>query len=381
MSLELPKHIVDAINKNETSIGDSPALPPEDESKFLFKLINKEYTDLTDGIGSIETVKNELPMLITSCRKNEANSIPALENLCIEVINRIMPIPQDTIDIQANIVNGIDVKQQRLVPEETLDFSFDSIDDMKNLTDEIYKRRMLNALISGASVVISKDIEIYLSSLYKINPDLPSLYNKIMKYNDILLYSEKDTLNQNENTEGGNVDVYIQSQENMVTIEAEGIMFPILFCETIKGLLELAISHGLPEEKEKAEYVLKKSDFKLAENWDIRIGIPLWKKITAMFEKINADVYDVGVNFFFMQLALKHCYEFNEFLQEVFLGTKNGERLLANMVDEIMNNKEQDEFNDYMKSKNDATYQINDNDYFTADEMIVDSENSFDYIK
>ena len=43
------------------------------------------------------------------------------------------------------------------------------------------------------------------------------------------------------------------------------------------------------------------------------------------------------------------------------------------MVDEIMNNKEQDEFNDYMKSKNDATYQINDNDYFTADEMIVDS--------
>ena len=280
---------------------------------------------------------------------------------------------QDTIDIQANIVNGIDVKQQRLVPEETLDFSFDSIDDMKNLTDEIYKRRMLNALISGASVAISEDIEIYLSSLYKINPDLPSLYNKIMKYNDILLYSEKDTLNQNENTEGGNVDVYIQSQENMVTIEAKGIMFPILFCETIKGLLELAISHGLPEKKQKAEYVLKKSDFKLAENWDIRIGIPLWKRITAMFEKINADVYDVGVNFFFMQLALKHCYEFNEFLQEVFLGTKNGERLLANMVDEIMNNKEQDEFNDYMKSKNDATYQINDNDYFTADEMIVDS--------
>lgn len=380
MSLELPKHIINAINKNETSIGDSPALPPEDESKFLLKLINKEYADLTDGVENVETIKDELPMLITMCRKNESNNIPALESLCIEVINRIMPIPQDTIDIQANIVNNIDVKQQRLVPEETIDFSFDSICDMKNLTDEIYKRRMLNALISGASVVISEDVEIYLSSLYKINPDLPSLYNKIMKYNDILLYSEKDTLNQNENTEGGNVDVYIQSQENMVTIEAEGIMFPILFCEVIKGLLELAISHGLPEEREKAEYILKKSDFKLAENWDIRIGIPLWKRITAMFEKINVNIYDVGVNFFFMQLALKHCYEFNEFLQEVFLGTKNGERLLSDMITEIINSKEQDEFNDYMKSKNDATYQINDNDYFLPDELIVDSENNFDYI-
>lgn len=381
MSLELPKHIINAINKNETSIGDSPALPPEDESKFLLKLINKEYADLTDGVENVETIKDELPMLITMCRKNESNNIPALESLCIEVINRIMPIPQDTIDIQANIVNNIDVKQQRLVPEETINFSFDSIDDMKNLTDEIYKRRMLNALISGASVVISEDVEIYLSSLYKINPDLPSLYNKIMKYNDILLYSEKDTLNQNENTEGGNVDVYIQSQENMVTIEAEGIMFPILFCEVIKGLLELAISHGLPEEREKAEYILKKSDFKLAENWDIRIGIPLWKRITAMFERINVNIYDVGVNFFFMQLALKHCYEFNEFLQEIFLGTKNGERLLSDMVTEIMNSKEQDEFNDYMKSKNDAAYQINDNDYFLPDELIVDSENSFNYIK
>lgn len=381
MSLELPKHISNAINKNETSIGDSPALPPEDESKFLLKLINKEYADLTDGVENVETIKDELPMLITMCRKNESNNIPALESLCIEVINRIMPIPQDTIDIQANIVNNIDVKQQRLVPEETINFSFDSIDDMKNLTDEIYKRRMLNALISGASVVISEDVEIYLSNLYKINPDLPSLYNKIMKYNDILLYSEKDTLNQNENTEGGNVDVYIQSQENMVTIEAEGIMFPILFCEVIKGLLELAISHGLPEEREKAEYILKKSDFKLAENWDIRIGIPLWKRITAMFERINVNIYDVGVNFFFMQLALKHCYEFNEFLQEIFLGTKHGERLLSDMVTEIMNSKEQDEFNDYMKSKNDATYQINDNDYFLPDELIVDSENSFDYIK
>ena len=246
---------------------------------------------------------------------------------------------------------------------------------MKNLTDEIYKRRMLNALISGAAIVISEDVEIYLSSLYKINPELPSLYNKIMRYNDILLYSEKDTLKQDTNTEGGNVDVYIQSQENMVTIESKGIMFPILFCETVKGLLELAISHGLPEEREKAEYVLKKSDFKLAENWDIRIGIPLWKRIAAMFEKINANIYEVGVNFFFMQLALKHCCEFNEFLQEVFLGTKNGEKLLSDMVNEIMKDKEQDEFNDYMKSKNDATYQINDDEYFTSDEIIVDSEN------
>lgn len=373
--MELSKYIINSINRNETSIGDNPAIPPEDETKFLYKIIKKEFEELTNGIDNVDTIKEKLPSLLIDCIKNENNNIPALEELCISVVDKFMPIPEDTIDIEAKIVNKVDAKQQRLVPEDTSDFSFDSIDDMSHLTDEIYKRRLLNALINGAAMYYAtKKTEYYLIDLFKINPDLPALYNKILTYNNILLYTEKDTLEDGKNTDAGSVDVYIQSQDNMVKIKSQGIIFPILLFETIKGLLELAISHGLPDNREKAEYIIKKTDFKLADNWDMRIGLPLWNRIVAMFEKINVDLDEIELNFLFMQLSMLETYDFNNTMKEIFAGTKQGEHLLADIVYEIKEKIEKDDFDDYIQKQNDATYQIADDEYYEPEELIVDSD-------
>lgn len=379
MSLSISKHILKAINKNETSLGDHPALPPDDESKFLLKIVEHEFGYQTNAIGveNIEEIKNNLPSMITSCKKLEENSRNALENLCVEIINRIMPIPDDTLNIEASIVNNIDVDSERLVPEKTDDFSFDSINDMKYLTDEIYKRRMLNCLISGASTMYMFKPDFFLTDLYKINPELPYLYEKIMRYNEILLYSENDDITNEDSTDAGCVNIYIETDMNKVRVHSEGIIFPVLLSETIKGLLELAISHGLPENREKAEYVLKKADFKLAENWDLRLGMPLWNRIEKAFKDIDVNIDEIGVNFFFMQLSMLEPSEFNNFLQEVFLGTKDGMERLFNMVNNIMQEKDMDEFDDYMKNMNASQYQITDADYFEPDELIIDSENYF----
>lgn len=80
-------------------------------------------------------------------------------------------------------------------------------------------------------------------------------------------------------TDGGKVDVNLSSSDNIVSIKSQGILMPILLEETIKGILELAISHGLPKNSAKAQYIISKSDFKLAEMWDMRIGLPLWEHI------------------------------------------------------------------------------------------------------
>jgi hypothetical protein len=370
--IELPKHIINSINKNETSIGEHPSLPPDDENKFLLKVIKDTFYKLSDGVTGINELKETLPSLVTMCHKNESNSISSLEELCLKVVNDLMPIPDDTIDIDACIVNNIDVKQQRMVPEDTVDFSFDSISDMNYLTDEVYKRRMLNSLIYGASMYYSNNVELYLSDLYKINPELPLLYTKILKYNNILLYTEKDNI-KDSNTEAGVVDVYIEGKTNSVKIESKGIIFPILLCETIKGLLELAISYGLPKERDKADYVIKKSDFKYAENWDMRIGLPLWMRIVKLSDAIGMNMNKIGINFFFMQLSMFESNDFNSFLQEVFAGTKRGAKMLYELMSDITIQKEKDEFIDYVNMNND-TYQINDNDYFNADELIVDCQ-------
>lgn len=367
----LPKHLINSINKNQTSIGDNPALPPGEEDAFLLKLIGKEYKELTDKIENISDVKTVLSQLITQCRKIESNIINNLEELCLSVINNIMPIPMDTINIDVEIVNDINDKEQRLTPENTEDYEFDSIEDINFLTQEIYKRRILNALICGASVCYAEDIDLYLSDLYHIQPELPNLYQKIMLYNEFLLYQEKDTLDNNNGTEAGVVDVYLQSKDNKVEIKSKGLIFPILLSETIKGLLELAISHGLPSIRKKADYIVKKSDFKLAENWDIRIGIVLWKRIKKLFDKIDYDISEIGINFFFMYISMLNVDDFNKKMQEILLCTNKGKTILKKICDNIILQKNRDNFNQYISNKSIEYNQINDNEYYSPDELII----------
>ena len=381
MDYKLPKHIISALLKNETSLGEHPSLPPDEEDKFLIYLLDDYYKEISSSIEieDVELIKKELQQLLTRCKKIESSCLEALEKLCENVLNKIFEIPEETINIECKLTDNIDVSQQRLIPERTSDFSFDDIDDMSYLTQEIYKRRMLNALIVGASMVYSNHIDYYVQDLFKINPELPSLYKRILDLNTKLLYKEKDTLNMKEGFEAGKVDVNIGSPDEKISINAEAIIFPVLLEETIKGILEVAIAHGLPKDIKKAEYVIKKADFKLAENWDMRIGVPLWLQIMSIFEELNLDVLDNGmINFFLYEVAQMECDEFNSFLQNVFKGTKKGKNDIQNIISNIQHDKELDDFNDFMSQKISSKYVLNDDEeYFTSEELLDDSDEYF----
>ena len=270
--MKAPKNIIDIINSNKTSLGDNPAIPPELNEKFLVFLVNEHYNNIAEQFSHIDIneLSNELSKTITECRRYELQNRQALEQLCMELINEIFGIPNATIMLDMKLVDKVDTKQERLVPENSKDYSFDNIEDMNNLTNEIYKRRLLNALVIGAAAYYAENISFYANELSHINPILSKLYEKILAINSLLLFHTKQYKNGNR-TDGGKVDVYLSNPETPVRIKAEGIMFPILLEETIKGLLELSISHGLPESREKAEYVTSKSDFKLAEIWYQRL--------------------------------------------------------------------------------------------------------------
>lgn len=370
----LPKHILNALKNNSTSLGDHPSYPPEEEEKFIIYLLQDTFDELTEKTGDFdyETLKSELSRILKDCKKIERNNIQPLEELCTKIITDLFRIPSDTIEIESKIVDKVDTSLERLIPEKTTDFSFDDIDDMNNLTDEIYKRRMLNALITGAAMFYTNYIGNYVRELFDINSDLPSLYKKALDYNNVLLFYEKDKFNDKHSTNGGKVDVTISSKDTYPIIKAEGILFPILLEETIKGLLELAIAHGLPKKIDKAKYVMSKSDFKLAELWDMRLGLSLWKLIVKEMEECGYDMIEVGINFFFMTLAEMECGEFNKTLQEIFARTRKGKEFLSDMAEEILYNRERDEFDDFIQTKNSETVQINDDEYFTPEELITD---------
>lgn len=368
--LELPKHILQALESNKTSLGEHPSYPPEEEEKFIINAVANKFTKITENleITNVEQLKTELGKLISKCKKIESKNIHALEELCMSIVTELFGIPEDTIQINVSIVDSINVDNERILPEKTSDFSFDSIKDMNNLSGEIYKRRMLNALVTGAAMYYSNNISSFIRELFEIDDELPSLYKKIIKYNEILMYFEKDTLKEDDKntTEAGKVDVTMDMPQNMVKIDAEGIIFPVLLNEAIKGVLELAIAHGLPEKREKAEYVIKKSDFKLAELWDMRLGSVLWDIIVS---QIN-DMEVVEPNFFLMTLSELPVDKFNDCLGEIFGKTKRGERILDNIIKKIISEKDKDEFNDFIQKGND-NHQIEDG-YYTSEELIAD---------
>lgn len=362
----LPKYIFQAVSQNKTSLGDNPAFPPEDESKFLCHLLSKKYSQLKQEIGDLTTdeLKLKLSQSLSLCRKLESANKESLTNLCDKVLKQLFKIPSETIDIQLKLVRSVDVSNQRDIPEPTEDYTFDDMQDAKNLTGEIYKRRLLNALIYGASISYSSKIASYISDLFDINEDLPALYKKILTYNNLLIFYEKEKLIDNKATvEGGKVDVYLGNENTMTRIEAEGIIFPILLEEAIRGILEVAISHGLPEQKTKAEYVTKKADFRLAELWDMRLGLPLWELVYSQMDR------KIEPNFLLMELAKLPVDEFNNTMQEIFAKTNKGKSLLDDILSDISYKQEQDNFNDYLQTQNNK-YPIDDQLFFTSDELL-----------
>ena len=54
--------------------------------------------------------------------------------------------------------------------------------------------------------------------------------------------------------------------------------------DAIKGFFELFSVYGLPTDPEKAKHIVSKADFLLAEPWDMRFGVQLWKMI---FDKME----------------------------------------------------------------------------------------------
>lgn len=369
--MELPKNILDIIVSNKTSLGDNPALPPETDDKFLVFLVNDYYEYLLNHLNTVdvETLTDELSESMTECKRIENENKEELEKLCFDFVNELFDIPSDTLSIDIQLVDKIDTKQERLIPEATNDYSFDSINDINTLTKEIYKRRFLDSLITGASMYYAEYALAYGKEHSNIDEHLFDEYKKILMINNFLLFHTKQSLGKKQK-DGGNVDVYISDEATPVRIEAKGMLFPILVEETIKGILELSISHGLPNEREKAEYVMSKADFKLAEVWDQRLGIPLWERINSLMEECGNEV---NINFLLMELSSLKVDDFNEVMQETLAHTKKGKSLMNNLIGSIRRNQDLDDFDDYISNQqiNGNDYPLNDED-FTSDDLIND---------
>lgn len=365
--IKLPDFIVKSIKEFKTSLGNHPSFPPEDENRFETKILKKRYyellsnvkkADIVDGDLSTKNLISKLKELTIKCKGIEESIKEQLEKICVEYVIELFNLNEDDVNITCNINDNIKRKQP-LTPVQ-VDEDFEDVDHIDIINNEIVKRRLINSLIQGASIRLSFNYEKILTKLFALDHRLPSLYNDIIAINEYLNFVKEQK--PNDDNLGGEVSVDLSSEDKS-NIVADGIILPVLLYETVKGIMELISSNGLPEERQDAQYIIGKADFALATNWDKRLGIGMWD---ILMDTIGYDNFHIMPNVF-IELISMHYSDFNKTMREVFAKTKKGKRVINDIVNNV--NREL-KFNE-IESK--ISWQDNDDDFFSPEELIGDT--------
>lgn len=376
----LPQFLFKLVKTHTTSLGDNEAFPTSDEYPFDYALLKERYNEVCDAIDDIglesldeDYLMSELSSLVTKCKELETPVRDALEKVCENALNKLFAIPEESINMTFKLVDRIKFKSPiRMRPEssDSLKYNFKDIADIDLSNKAIGKRRFIDALIQGASYIYANVEGLYIDDIDRINPELPRLYRKIRIINDFLLFTKKEEMSDDKPMQGSYVETHLGIDDVKTTIKAQGIIFPLLFHEAIKGLFELFSAHGLPQDREKAQYIIRKADFVLAEPWDLRLGVGLWRMIFGGVEDTNMIPY------MFTSFVKIPTDEFNLSVKEILSNTEKGNEI----INTLMTNAEYDngyqQFTNRINARNVDKSLIQDS-YFTGAEtngFEIDSE-------
>ena len=363
---ELPKDIMKALARNLTSLGDHPSFPPQEEYKFDSKITFERFQQVKDDVLSIEDLADysvqglskAVNQMILECQEIENANKEALEKLCFNIVVDLFAIPEDIINFSCTLTDSISPKSIRAnVKPVSTDMTFIDINHMNTLSDEVYKRRLIDALITGAAMNYSKIKKEYIGDLYEMNPKLPKLYRDIIKIMNYLMFVKNDIgISDEDKKQIGVVNVLIGNRTRRTEINAEGVIFPVLLMESIKGMMEAFAAHGLPKNKKEASYVMSKAAFLAAEPWDMRMGPILWDCFEeAMQEKDTKMVPNI-----FVEIVSLPIDEFNNLMKEIFAKTKKSKKVFELVKQEIEERIEYSDFQDRMQTRSMESNVIND---------------------
>ena len=367
----LPQFLFKMVKTHTTSLGDNEVFPNGDEYPFDYIILKERFNEVCDAIGDLgisdlseDSLMSELSSLLNECKELETPIRDSLERICENTVNRLFAIPEGILNIKCKLVDRIKFKNAiRLRPESDGDikYTFTDVHDIDFSKKAIGKRRVINSLIQGGSYLYANVIGLYIDEINRINPRLLQLYRAITAINDYLLFTKKEEMTDDKPMQGSYVETHLGMDDEKTTINVQGIIFPLLFQETIKGLFELFSAHGLPTDKEKAKYIIKKADFVLAEPWDLRLGVGLWKRVFGKVQDTNMIPY------MFTSLVKLDTDSFNSIMKEILSNTQKGNELINDLMQQAEYDNGYQQFTNRINAKNLDKSLIQDS-YFTGAE-------------
>ena len=179
-------------------------------------------------------------------------------------------------------------------------FSFDINDltpeEIRQL--EIEKRHVINALIQGKGKRGQFAYQEFKDRLDEINPRLYPLYNKIMSANDLLYFTNQDLIDMMGGNAAGMSKIESDSDdededgETKETIVGNGLIFPILLHELVKGFATVASREQWRDmDPDLANDIINNTDNMKNEPMQFRVGGELIRKLkTLLPDELTIDL-------------------------------------------------------------------------------------------
>lgn len=369
----LPQFLYRPLKSHSTSLGDNPSFPQVGDTPFDYAIVKARYLQVLDafendlrlGTDNVDELCTILGQWVKECKDMERPIRDELERICENTVIRLFNIPKETINFTCKLVDKITFKSPiRITPEsdEEVNYTFADVDDIQLSNKAIAKRRMVDALVQGAAYFYMRFDKTYTDEINALNTELLRKYRDIIKLNDWLLFNKKDEMSDARPMQGSYVETHLGKGDEKTHIDSQGIIFPLLLQDTIKGLFELFASHGLPQDQHKAAYIVKKADFLLSEPWDMRFGVELWRRCFNALERTEMAPYA------FVALVSLPTEEFEATVQEILSSTQKGKQILSQMIDDATYEMDYDAFSQRMKERNVDKSVLADS-YFTAAEL------------
>ena len=333
------------------SLGNHPAFPEDDECTFEQKILGKRFDEVqkrykrafdVDKIDSKKAIKDMMG-LVYDTMGLEAKHTKELQELAVKMIREEFDMGEDVVEIVAELIPEISLKGAKMNPKpmSVEGMEFERHDDFVKANEEVYKRRFLNAMTQGAAKKCNHMFHMVDEDLVNMDPRLPNKYHKLMSAADYMYYVVPNLEEGGKAVTGGMVEVeYPSTKKQKAKIHAQAMVFPVLVHEIVKGVMELLSAHGLPKDKKLCEYITNKADFLAAEPWDMRIGPALWERFT---DAIDPDDFNLK-HHVYSELAALPAKEFHTQMKEIMAGTKEGKRIIKNIIETVKQEISQDEY-------------------------------------
>jgi hypothetical protein len=303
----------------ENLYAQNPAMKKGTED--VQRLISNRFQKVAEKLSQVTGIENlssqqtqgmvykEMMRKLPSIMRIEAQHREELEQLAIEASLEETEVPADWFAIEALLNRQpINTSDFRMKPEkedeedeeenetpEIPSFDIEDLTDEEVLELEKHKRNIINAIVQGAAkkghyIFQKPDVKARLDA---INPSLYRDYLGIMAINDFLYFTMEQMIEMMSQT-GQGVAGKVKLQDNDddegeeggededkpdTKIVAQGMIFPILCHEIIKGIEEGKGRYGLPTDMGLRKKVQGQVDILSNEPMQLRIGPEIVERI------------------------------------------------------------------------------------------------------